>query len=112
MRIVRETGDILDEQNFKPMNHFTTLYNILPLCTTLYHFSTFSRLGRLASDLGPHLSMLAVFRTHLEKSSLDESVTVDPVKHSAAQFLSLSNTHFPDIKVASDHVTLTSLISR
>ncbi|KAL5270670.1 hypothetical protein ACHWQZ_G001387 [Mnemiopsis leidyi] len=59
---------------------------------------TFLRLGRLASDLGPHMSTLDVFKTHLEKGSLDESVTVEPVKLSASQFTALSNTHFPDIK--------------
>ena len=45
------------------------------------------------------MSTLDVFKTHLEKSSLDESVTVEPVKQSASQFTALSNTHFPDIKV-------------
>ena len=45
------------------------------------------------------MSTLDVFKTHLEKGSLDESVTVEPVKLSASQFTALSNTHFPDIKV-------------
>ena len=75
------------------------IYPSIHLYYTVRNTALPPRLGRLASDLGPHLSMLSVFRTHLEKSSLDESVPVDPVKQSASQFQALSNTHFPDIKV-------------
>ncbi|XP_063689009.1 dynactin subunit 1-like isoform X4 [Bolinopsis microptera] len=80
------------------MAYFRVAVTTFERCIKQCDPDTFLRLGRLASDLGPHMSMLSVFRTHLEKSSLDESVTVDPVKQSAAQFLALSNTHFPDIK--------------
>ena len=51
------------------------------------------------SDLGPHLTNLGAIRTHLEKQSLDESVSVDPLIQSTKAFQSLRSTHFADIQV-------------